>query len=56
MTELINNRKNNLNGELTEKEKKLIQIIREVDYGEIKILVQDRQPVRIEEVTKSIKL
>jgi hypothetical protein len=52
----INDRKRNLNEGLTEKEKKLIRLLREIDYGEVKIVVQDKQPVRIEEVTKSIKL
>jgi hypothetical protein len=41
---------------LTEKEKNLIRILREINYGEVVILVQERQPVRIEEVKKSIKL
>lgn len=56
MINSINDRKRNLNEGLTEKEKKLIRLLREIDYGEVKIVVQDKQPVRIEEVTKSIKL
>lgn len=51
-----NERKSRFNELLTEKEKRLIEILREIKYGEIVILVQDRQPVRIEEVKKSIKL
>lgn len=41
---------------LTEKEKKLVKILRGIDYGEVKIFIQGKQPVRIEELTKSIKL
>jgi hypothetical protein len=40
---------------LTEKEKRLIQMIRELGYGEIRIIVTDGQPVRAEEIKKSIK-
>lgn len=42
--------------ELTEKEKKLIRIIRDTGYGEVKVFVQDKEPVRVEELKKSIKL
>lgn len=41
---------------LTEREEKLIQLIRKIEYGEIKIIVQNNQPIRVEEVKKSIKL
>ena len=41
---------------LTEKEEKLLILIRKIEYGEIKIIVQDKQPVRVEETKKSIKL
>ena len=41
---------------LTEKEKKLLEIIRATEYGEIKITIQDKQPVSIDELKKSIKL
>lgn len=41
---------------LTEKEKKLIQLLREIRFGEIHLHMADGQPVRIEEVKKSIKL
>lgn len=40
----------------TEKELKLIDIIRNTDYGEIRIVVQEGKPIRIEEIKKSIKL
>ena len=38
------------------KEEKLLQMIREIKFGEIHIYVADGQPVRIEEIKKSIKL
>ena len=40
---------------LTEKEEKLIQVIRELKFGEIPISVADGQPVRAENIKKSIK-
>ena len=39
----------------TEKEKLLLKTIRELGYGEIRIFVADSQPVRAEEIKKSIK-
>nr|WP_157677543.1 DUF2292 domain-containing protein [Dehalobacterium formicoaceticum] len=41
---------------VTEKEKKLIELIRSTGFGELKVIIQDWEPVRIEEITKSIKL
>jgi len=41
---------------VVEKEKKLIELIRSIGYGEIRITIQDRLPIRVEEVKKSIKL
>jgi len=38
------------------KEEKLIKIINDIKFGEIKIIIQDGLPIRIEEVKKSIKL
>lgn len=40
----------------TEKELKLLEVIRSIEYGEIRIVVQDGKPIRIEEIKKSIKL
>jgi len=42
--------------QLSEKENKLIQLIRNIEYGEIRVIIQDRTPIRIEEMKKSIKL
>ena len=41
---------------ITEKEKNLINLIRKLGYGEIKVIIQDSCPIRVEELRKSIKL
>lgn len=46
----------NLKIMVTEKEKKVIELIRNTGFGELKIIIQNQEPVRIEEITKSIKL
>lgn len=40
----------------TEKEDKLLRLIREIKFGELHIYIADGQPVRVEEIKKSIKL
>jgi len=44
------------NKKLSEQEEKIIDILREIKYGEIKIVIQDGVPVRIDEIRKSIKI
>ncbi|MBR6530755.1 MAG: DUF2292 domain-containing protein [Clostridia bacterium] len=39
----------------TEKEEKLLRLIRNLKFGEIRIHVADGQPVRAEEIKKSVK-
>lgn len=39
----------------TDREEKLLQLIRELKFGEIHIYVADGQPVRAEEIKKSVK-
>jgi len=39
----------------SEKEEKLLKLIREMKFGEIHIYVADGQPVRAEEIKKSVK-
>jgi hypothetical protein len=41
---------------LNEQEKHLIQMIREMMFGELHIFVSEGKPVRVEEIKKSIKL
>ena len=47
---------NGINEIITEKEQKLIKILRNVEYGEVVIVVKGGTPVHIEEIKKSIKL
>lgn len=48
--------KNYFKEELSPKEKKLMELIRSTGYGELKIIIQDYSPIRVEEIKKSIKL
>ena len=41
---------------LNEKEAKLIELIRATNFGELRIIVQENVPIRVEEIKKSIKL
>lgn len=42
--------------EFTEKERKLLAIIRRMDFGEVRVVVTNGVPTRVEEIKKSIKL
>ncbi|MDD4376891.1 MAG: DUF2292 domain-containing protein [Eubacteriales bacterium] len=42
--------------EISIQESRLLDIIRKTHYGEVKIVVTEGNPVRIEEIKKSIKL
>lgn len=39
----------------TEKEQQLLDLIRELGFGEVHIFVANGQPVRAEEIKKSVK-
>ena len=41
---------------LTKAEKQIIEVIRSLDYGEIRIMIKDRKPLRVEEIRRSIQL
>ncbi|MCQ2452735.1 MAG: DUF2292 domain-containing protein [Oscillospiraceae bacterium] len=41
---------------ITEKEERLLRLIREIKFGEFQVHIADGQPVRVEEIRKSIKL
>lgn len=49
-------KENDTERELSEKEKKLIELIRSTGYGEIRVAVRNGRPVLVEEVKKSFKL
>lgn len=41
---------------ITQKEAKLLSLIKDVEFGEIKIIIQNGIPIRIEEIKKTIKI
>ena len=41
---------------LTKAEKQLIEVIRSLDYGEVRVMIKDRHPIRVEEIRRSIQL
>ena len=41
---------------ISEKEKKLIELLRKIPYGKVVIFLEGGQPIRIEEVRESVKL
>ncbi|MEG2174411.1 MAG: DUF2292 domain-containing protein [Oscillospiraceae bacterium] len=42
--------------EFSNREKRLILLLRDLQFGEVKVIVQDGQPIRAEEIKQSIKL
>ena len=44
------------NMELTKAEKQLIEVIRSLDYGEVRVMIKDSRPIRVEEIRRSIQL
>ena len=41
---------------LTERERKMLDLLRGLEYGELRVMVQEGQPVRVEEIRRSIRL
>ena len=41
---------------LTKAEKQLIELIRSLDFGEIRVMIKDNRPIRVEEIRRSIQL
>lgn len=41
---------------LTKAEKQLIELIRSLDYGEVRVMIKDSRPIRVEEIRRSIQL
>lgn len=52
----VNQMQDSSNIVLTKAEKQLIQIIRSLDFGEVRVMIKDRHPIRVEEIRKSIQL
>jgi hypothetical protein len=40
----------------TEKEKKLLELIRGMEFGELRVTIRNSEPFRVEEIRNSIKL
>ena len=41
---------------LTPQEEKLIRLVRTIDYGEIHVMIKESKPIRVEQISRSIKL
>lgn len=41
---------------LTKAEKQIIELIRALEYGELRIMIKDSKPLRVEEIRRSIQL
>ena len=41
---------------LTKAEKQLIEVIRALEYGEVRVMIKDKKPIRVEEIRRSIQL
>lgn len=41
---------------VTQQEKKILDMVRSLEYGELRIIVNGKVPVRVEEIKKSIQL
>lgn len=41
---------------LTEEEQKVIEIMRSISFGELRIVINNSKPTRVEEIKKSIQL
>jgi hypothetical protein len=48
--------KEQFNVNLKEKERNLIGLIRKIQHGELRVIIQDGIPTRVEELKRSIKL
>ncbi len=42
--------------ELSPQETKLMELIRSIDYGELRVIIKENRPIRAEQIQKSIKL
>lgn len=51
-----NNKQPMVSVQLTEQEKHVIELIRNIGYGEIRIVVNASKPIRAEEIRKSVQL
>ncbi|MFZ7133237.1 MAG: DUF2292 domain-containing protein [Eubacteriales bacterium] len=47
---------NGIEMRVNKQEKRLLELIHRIKFGELKIMVQDSMPIRAEELLKSIEL
>ena len=41
---------------LSEEEERVIQLMREISFGELRVIINNSKPIRVEEIKKSIQL
>ena len=41
---------------LSEQEKKVVELMRGLDFGDLRIVINNSKPVRVEEIKKSVQL
>ena len=42
--------------QVSQQEKRVLELIRGIDYGELRIVINASKPVRVEEIKKSLQL
>ena len=42
--------------QVSQQEKRVLELIRDIDYGELRIVINASKPVRVEEIKKSLQL
>ncbi len=42
--------------QLSPQEKRVVELMRTIDYGELRIIVNASKPIRVEEIKKSLQL
>lgn len=52
----MNAMKEEKNNRLSPQEEKLIRLIRSIDYGEVHIIIKENKPIRVEQISRNIKL
>lgn len=41
---------------LSEQEQKVVELMRGIDFGELRIVINNSKPIRVEEIKKSLQL
>ena len=45
-----------LSMKVTQAEKEVVELLRALEYGELRVMVKDSNPIRVEEIRRSIQL